>query len=242
MNTTTAKHRHWMQDKDNPKVVEAIERLKRINRNRSPEHCRHISENKKGKRPVGCGWATGLTKETDERLAKISANKERSAKISKALTGREMAWVDKISQTKKKQCENPDYVKEIVSHLTRRARDVKPNKPERLMTELLDKHYPNEWKFVGNGELILGGRNPDFMNVNGRKCLIELFGHYWHQKETVESRIDFFKQFGFRTLVIWDDELRKPESVLVKVRDFLSVETLHDPTLRKVEDKVQTLS
>ena len=49
------------------------------------------------------------------------------------------------------------------------ANKLQPNKPEKLLRRLLNKCLPNEYKFVGNGKVILGGFNPDFINVNGKK-------------------------------------------------------------------------
>lgn len=100
-----------------------------------------------------------------------------------------------------------------------------PNKPEQKLNLILQSLFPNEWKFVGDGSFILGGKNPDFMNVNGQKKLIEMYGDYWHKKYTTrsqdyyipEKRIELFKQFGFDTLIIWESELKsKDQSKLLE--------------------------
>ncbi|GAI02857.1 unnamed protein product, partial [marine sediment metagenome] len=56
----------------------------------------------------------------------------------------------------------------------------KPNRQERKLEALLEKRFPGEWKFVGNSEVILGTLNPDFINCNGRKHIIEFFGCWYH--------------------------------------------------------------
>jgi len=94
---------------------------------------------------------------------------------------------------------------------------------------LLKKSFPNEWKFVGDGQVILGGLNPDFINCNGRKLIIELFGDYWHGAKctrpfvTEEERRDVYGKYGYRQLVIWEHELKElPErSIVEKVRRFV---------------------
>ena len=52
--------------------------------------------------------------------------------------------------------------------------------------------------------------NPDFININGEKKVIELFGEHWHDTEEKgqENRINKFKQFGFDCIVIWGKELK----------------------------------
>ena len=79
---------------------------------------------------------------------------------------------------------------------------------------------------MGDGQLVIGGKNPDFANINGQKILCEMFGDYWHfdrarcYEETEEGRIELFKKFGYRTLVIWASELKEPEKVLSKIVEF----------------------
>ena len=97
----------------------------------------------------------------------------------------------------------------------------KPNKQELALGALLEGHFPTEWKYVGNGEVILGTKCPDFMNINGRKLLIELFGDYWHRHHDPKARQDYFEQYGFHTLVLWEKELKDPQAVVAKVAAFL---------------------
>ena len=68
-----------------------------------------------------------------------------------------------------------------------------------------------QWKFVGDGQLVIGGKIPDFANVNGKKQLIELFGAYWHNVFDIAERKEHFKQYGFQTAIVWDDELKNEE-------------------------------
>lgn len=109
---------------------------------------------------------------------------------------------------------------------SRIALRVHPNKPEAVILNMLDIVAPNQWAFVGDGRLIISGKNPDFANLNGKKQIIECFGQYWHGKrarcyeETEEGRIALFKEYGYDTLVIWDNELRNPEQVMAKIKSF----------------------
>jgi G:T-mismatch repair DNA endonuclease (very short patch repair protein) len=93
---------------------------------------------------------------------------------------------------------------------------------------ILNKYHPGEWEFVGNGKVILNGLNPDFVNVNGKKQIIELFGGYWHKPEnpnytiqySEDYRIKEFAKLGFKTLVIWDKELKNEVALVSKIDRF----------------------
>jgi hypothetical protein len=98
-----------------------------------------------------------------------------------------------------------------------------PNKTEKKLEEILSSLFPNEWKFVGCGEVIIAGKCPDFINVNGQKKIIELYGDYWHRNDDPQDRINLFKPFGYDTLVIWEKELRRRKDLPVlweKLKNF----------------------
>jgi len=82
-----------------------------------------------------------------------------------------------------------------------RAVCASPNKPEQYLASLLGIL----WKYTGSGELIIGGKCPDFWD--GDKRLMELYGDYWHRGENPQDRIDYFKEYGYDCAVIWESEL-----------------------------------
>jgi G:T-mismatch repair DNA endonuclease (very short patch repair protein) len=101
----------------------------------------------------------------------------------------------------------------------------KPNKKEQVLIKLLkSNNFP--YKYVGNGKVWLSGKNPDFINVNGQKKLIELFGDYWHNKKHFpqsndeQSLSQHYKKYGFKCLIIWEKELKNSEKVIQKIREF----------------------
>ena len=114
---------------------------------------------------------------------------------------------------------NPEYMRRRINALIK-----KPNNKEKILIDLINKNNL-PYKYVGDGNLIIGSRNPDFMHNEGNK-LIEFFGDYWHTKkvrcyeETEKGRKEFFKKYGFNTLVIWENELTNPEAVLKKIIIF----------------------
>ena len=114
----------------------------------------------------------------------------------------------------KEKWQTEDYVRKQM-----KARAVRPNKTEIFLESILNDNFPNEWKYVGDGEVIIGGKCPDFININGKKEIIELFGDYWHKGENPEDRKNIFKKYGYHTLVIWEHELKDIDKVLMIVKE-----------------------
>ncbi len=94
-----------------------------------------------------------------------------------------------------------------------------PNKRELELNALLQE-LSLPYRYVGDGQFILGGKCPDFLNTNGQKKLIELYGDYWHKGEDPQDKIDYFSQYGFKALVIWESELDKPTELRKKLLNF----------------------
>jgi len=80
----------------------------------------------------------------------------------------------------------------------------KPNKLEQRFDNFLQKHFPGEYKYTGDGSFILAGKCPDFTNINSKKKIIEIFGDYWHQADDPEERKEIFGEYGFDTLILWE--------------------------------------
>lgn len=150
---------------------------------------------------------------TEERRAKMSV--ARKLRVTKTETR------EKMSRNLKKFWQDPEYRDRTVKAALLGLR-IHPNKPEKVLLALLDEISPNEWEFVGDGQLVIGGKNPDFANTNGKKQLGELWGDYWHFGENPQDRIDLFKEYGYHTLIIWEHELKTPKIVLSKIRKFTS--------------------
>lgn len=135
-------------------------------------------------------------------MAVVNKDPERNRKLSET----EHWWTDKVMK----------------------ANDVKPNKKEIIFYQILQQNFPDEWKYTGDGQVIIGGCCPDYTNCNGKKQLIEMFGDYWHSPEKIkndptrseEFRKTHFAKFGFKTLIIWEHELKNPEQVIQKVKEF----------------------
>ncbi len=135
----------------------------------------------------------------------------------------------KNSKWHKKAYTDPEYKKMVIENamLGKKNRAIineqlKPNKPESKLLDFLALHHPKEWKYVGDGSVVFGSKNPDFINVNGKKLIIELFGDYWHRNDSVRKRMAVFKPFGFRTLVVWERELKNQKALIKKINRFVN--------------------
>jgi very-short-patch-repair endonuclease len=98
----------------------------------------------------------------------------------------------------------------------------RPNKVELKLIDIINRHAL-PFKYVGNWELIVGGKCPDFLNTTGKRQLIELFGNYWHTikaRETAEERVDHLRKHGFETLILWEKELDDEPLIVDKILQF----------------------
>lgn len=94
------------------------------------------------------------------------------------------------------------------------------NKSEAKFDALLKEWLPNEYKYVGNRQVIINGKNPDFININGQKKIIELVGEHWHEKEYEFKRPRIFKGHGYDTLIVWEKELGDTNKLNSKILEF----------------------
>lgn len=177
-------------------------------------------------------WNKGETKETNTIVAQYSES------ISKY--ERTPEHCRNISIAKKQKCkENPELVSKLLSCFTRHAWNVSPNIPEQKVMAILDRYYPDEWEFIGNNAYLVGKLNPDFINKK-KFYLLEVFGDYWHKDENPQRRINYFKMFGFNTVVIWEHEVDDPSIVIERISSLPSVETEHETSLFEDEDTVRS--
>lgn len=190
-------------------------------------------------------WNKGLTKELDSRVKggagclnsmyrreKTKEDRELRRQIFLRLN-RETDIQKKAQEAKRRKGtlnngvfrrlnKDPEFIAKRLKGLLQ-----KPTKPEKELISIIQE-YKLPYKYVGDGSFILGNLNPDFINVNGKKQIIEVFGRVWHQKllrnedwkRSELGRIMVFNSYGFKTLIIWDDELQNRDKVLDKLINF----------------------
>jgi G:T-mismatch repair DNA endonuclease (very short patch repair protein) len=135
----------------------------------------------------------------------------------------------KISERRKQQWQNPDYVSKLI-----KAMAVKPNGLELQLIKLLERHFP-QFKYNGDFSqgIMLGGLIPDFVNVDGKKQVIEVFGDYWHSPEIIGNdwrrgelgKLMIYNSVGWDCLIIWEHELNEmtEEEIVSRIETFSKV-------------------
>ena len=129
----------------------------------------------------------------------------------------------KLVAERKKRWRANDYE---VMHKMMAGMNISPSKPETTVLNILNTLAPRDWKFVGDGQVIIGGLNPDFININGRKLIIEVFGNYWHTQKLKpykinEGRINVYATYGYRTLIVWEKETKDPDTLQKTILEFI---------------------
>jgi G:T-mismatch repair DNA endonuclease (very short patch repair protein) len=129
----------------------------------------------------------------------------------------------KLSQIKKNSsgnfycslnCQNNSS--EFQAYARTRAQ-ILPNKPEQKLIDFF-KEQNLPYRYTGDGSFSIGNKVPDFVNINGEKKAVDLFGDYWHNPdvranlgkspESEEDRIAKFKEYGWDLVVIWEHTLK----------------------------------
>lgn len=123
----------------------------------------------------------------------------------------------------KTRWQDKQYKERMVKNILK-GNNIKQNKVEKVLDKLLNKVLLNNYKFVGDGKVIIDGFNPDFVNVNGQKKIIEMFGDYWHNlptwKKRDKRRIKSYKKYGYNTLIIWQHELKDLIKLKHRILEF----------------------
>ena len=76
------------------------------------------------------------------------------------------------------------------------------------------------YKFVGNGKFFIENKNPDFVNINGKKIAVEVY--YKKHKERFRGNVDdwkkerskLFAKYGWKLLFF--DELQVNNDFVIK--------------------------
>jgi len=179
---------------------------------------------------------------------KISMNKPKTKELQRKRIKEAFSKPESILKRKKssKEVQNRPYILARKSQVMQKQWDdtlgrdkllkgiakglsVHPNRPETVLLNLLQRDYSNMWKYSGN----VGGKLPDFVNEK-EKLIIEMNGCYVHGcsscfpdggmfgiKDDPVKRIEHFKKFDYRTLIIWEHELEDLEKVTEKIKSFI---------------------
>lgn len=105
--------------------------------------------------------------------------------------------------------QDPDYRARVIAG---RLKNRRPTGPEKKLIGIIERHNL-PFKYTGNGSFILEGLNPDFIETDGRKIAIDVFGDYWHtlkadkESYTEDGRKAIFTKYGWHLIVLWEHEI-----------------------------------
>lgn len=175
-------------------------------------------------------WNKGLTKETDERVRKNAETFRgknhhlwRKPPWNKGTKG-----ICKPNRTsyKKGHKHSPEIEQKRIKNIHK-----SPNNPERKVIDIIKKHHL-PFKYVGSGDIIIDGKNPDFIDKIKRKKIIEVFGRVFHTpkivlrkfkrslpyNQTEEGTIKHYNNQGYDCLVVWEDEINNEQQLVERIK------------------------
>lgn len=112
------------------------------------------------------------------------------------------------------------------------ASHKRPNRGEIALGKIVDKVSP-DFRYNGGCELgvVIGGRVPDFVNVNGQKKVILYNGCYWHgcpicfpnrtDSEAERNNISAYTSLGWKVLTVWEHEMQDMNNVSANIKSFI---------------------
>ena len=186
--------------------------------NENPMFGKHPSEETKGK------MSEAKRGERNHNFGK-SRSEETKRKISESERGKKVSEATKKKQSEigKKRCESKEE-REKLSRMREKVRMPRHHtKPELIFEEICKKHNL-PFHYVGDGQLWIGKRkklNPDFIEANGKKICIEIFGDYWHslllnpklrEDATLSYRKGHYKKYGWTSIFLWENDLKRADT------------------------------
>jgi very-short-patch-repair endonuclease len=208
---------------------------------KNPEYRANFIEKMKGKQiRLGSTNSKVTKKKISKSQKKIWKRKGYRQKMSLAHKNQFFSKEcrEKISITSKKRWQDPKYRKKAIRSMKEIWKD-KEYKERRVKTILkasqdrptqLEQRFDAFFKqnnlpfhYVGDGQLIIGGKNPDFV-CNPSKLVIETAskrhkrefrGMSWQSYQ--RKRKAHFKKYFFDCICLWEDELKKPQKIMNKI-------------------------
>lgn len=183
----------------------------------SEEWKKNISLSKKGTKP----WIIGkhLSLEVRKKLSIKNKGRKHTEEEKRKMS---IFQKNRMKDKTKTPFYGRHHTKEVkeAQRLLRKSIRISTHhtKPEKIFLSFIEE-YNLPYKYVGDGKFWIEDINPDFINCNGEKIAIEIFGDYWHKQmkglkweRTEEGRKYILKKYGWKGIVIWESEIKKLES------------------------------
>lgn len=131
-------------------------------------------------------------------------------------------------KAQKKLWQDPEYKEKMIKRLAKGLMNgVRPTGLEKQMIKIIQKHNL-PYKYVGDGSFLIGWKNPDFIQTNGKKICLEtrprktcLFWDNCIPEDYEKNRIKHFAKWGWKCIVIWKEELdNNPSNCINKIKEI----------------------
>jgi len=155
-----------------------------------------------------------------KHLSEIHKQRISEAEKGKKLTERTRKKMHEAAIIRLKKPGEKDKMRKIGRH-----QSGKKTNPERIFEKICQRNNL-DFHYVGDGSLWIGKKkekqlNPDFIEANGKKILVEIFGDYWHspllrpnmkEYSTLGYRRKHYKQYNWIPLFFWESDLKREDA------------------------------
>ncbi len=220
--------------KKTPETIEKL-RQKLLGRKFTTEHREKISQTrirriKEGK-IIPPTLGKHLSIETKEKIRKARLGKPNSSSTKfkkghipwsagkKNYLSKETLAI--LSKKRKELWQNKEYAEKTI-RAQLKGLLVRPTSFEQQIIDLCKKNSL-PYKYVGDGEVIIGYKNPDFICATDEKKIIETYFTKWHILDYEKQRTNHFLKYGYKVLFLNENDLicdNWEEICLKKIQDF----------------------
>jgi len=137
----------------------------------------------------------------------------------------------KMSKSQLKILQSPEKREEYLRRILDKI-NIRPNKSELLLDNILQTNFPNQWKYTGDFSVVIGGKSPDWTNINGQKEVILLHGIYWHlwklqkqnpsltKADVEKADVKHYENFGFKCHIFWDRDIMSENGEQIVLKEL----------------------
>lgn len=129
--------------------------------------------------------------------------------ISQGFVGKQMKLhgfsARSYSEGSKLIWKRPGMAEKIVSNVLKANRQRPTSYEQKIIDVINEYNFP--FKYVGDGQVVIERKNPDFIDTNNQNLIIEVYAKFWHPPDYENSRSEIFAKHGFKTLFVNEDVL-----------------------------------
>lgn len=118
----------------------------------------------------------------------------------------------KINPTSRQSWQKAELREKMIAPFLKKLQARTLTDLEKQMLDIIKKHNL-PYKYTGNGSFWIGypPKNPDFVNINGDKNLIEVGNIYHHPTNKMEERRNHYRKYGWESYFFITQKLNEKE-------------------------------